>query len=93
MTREEAAYKLGDLALRLSNEVYDRYAEALAMAIKALEQPEQKKGKWTNCGNIYAGTAFIDAGYTVFRCSECNGSNFKRSKFCPNCGARMEEEE
>lgn len=40
MTREDAAYKLGDLALRLPNELYDRYVEPLAMAIKALHQPE-----------------------------------------------------
>lgn len=88
MTREEAAHKLGDLALRLPNEVYDRYAESLAMAIEALEQPEQKKGKWINCGIIYAGTA----GYTVFRCSECNGPNYRVARFCPNCGAKMGEE-
>lgn len=92
MTREEAAHKLGDLALRLPNEVYDRYAESLAMAIEALEQPEQKKGKWTNCGNIYAGTAFLTAGYTVFRCSKCGESHYRVARFCPNCGAKMGEE-
>lgn len=40
MTREDAAYKLGDLALRLTNDFYDSYVESLAMAIKALHQPE-----------------------------------------------------
>lgn len=40
MTREEAAYKLGDLALRLTNDFYDSYVEPLAMGIKALHQPE-----------------------------------------------------
>lgn len=40
MTREDAAYKLGDLALRLTNDLYDSYVEPLAMAIKALHQPE-----------------------------------------------------
>ena len=40
MTKEDAAYKLGDLALRLTNEYYDSYVEPLAMAIKALHQPE-----------------------------------------------------
>lgn len=85
MTREEAIKVLeecGDGGERL-----EEYLEAERLAIEALKQPEQKKGKWINCGIIYAGTA----GYTIFRCSECNEPNYRRSRFCPNCGAEMEE--
>lgn len=60
--------------------------DALELAVRALAEPERKQGKWINCGIIYAGTA----GYTVFRCSECNEPNDRAARFCPNCGAEME---
>ena len=61
---------------------------AFGMAIKALEQPERKKAKWTPEFN----GAFKGGAYW-FSCSECgrivpevrNGG----WNFCPNCGADM----
>lgn len=62
------------------------------MAIKALEQPERKKGKWIDMGDFE-------------QCSVCKGTHIKefesyygkvtwvKSKYCPNCGAKMEEGE
>lgn len=79
MTREEAAHKLGDLALRLPNEVYDSYVEPLAMAIKALQEPERKHSKWIN----------MDA------CSVCALCQHIRPvphfpPYCEMCGALMD---
>ena len=37
----------------------------------------------------------VAIGYDINRkvkCSECNRMNFEPSDFCPNCGARMDEE-
>ena len=56
-------------------------------AIKAVEQlpsaqPERKKGKW-----------ILDT--FQIRCSQCNklfSDNLFTSKYCPNCGARMDGE-
>lgn len=34
-----------------------------------------------------------DEGFSPCECSECKSVEFKKSKFCPNCGAKMESEE
>lgn len=55
---------------------------------KALaEQPEQKHGHWKQ----------VEAGFTDMMCSECGelalldlDRDFVLSKFCPNCGAKMD---
>ena len=70
----------------------DDYWEAGQMAIKALEQPERKKGKWIM---KYKGSAV-----TSYKCSECgrtvkDDTGYDVSKdypFC-YCGAKMEGEE
>ena len=50
-------------------------------------QPERKKGKWIQ---IIKGEHGYSAG--DFRCSVCEQPNpcHHLTKFCPNCGARME---
>ena len=59
-----------------------RLCEAHYMAIKALEQ-EPKTGHWID----------MDEGFSPCECSECKSVEFIKSKYCPNCGARMESEE
>lgn len=53
------------------------------------EEPEQKHGHWKQ----------VEAGFTDMMCSECGelalldlDRDFVLSKFCPNCGAKMDEE-
>ena len=53
------------------------------------EQPEQKHGHWKQ----------VEAGFTDMMCSECGelalldlDRDFVLSKYCPNCGARMDGE-
>ena len=79
MTKEEA---IDVLKKNYPDSCYELLREAVDMAIKALKQPEQKIGKWKmdKEGNWY--------------CSECGlhyDSWAKGLKYCPNCGAKMEE--
>ena len=49
---------------------------------------EQKTGHWINKSHQSGcGIYFID-----YRCSGCDDSNDRETKFCPNCGAKMIEE-
>ena len=89
MTREEAI-KVLNSSLELS--YFDITKEALTMAIEALEQPEQKKGEWILCENpIYS--SFRISGADPYLCTVCYMKNDRQTKYCPNCGAKMEEEE
>lgn len=88
MTTEEAIEILSDVG-DINRCAED--AEALEMAIEALEQ-EPKTGHWIlldECSN---------SGYY---CSECHkkvikegwSKTVKKVKYCPNCGAKMTESE
>lgn len=54
--------------------------------IKALPsiQPERKMGKWVSRENELKHRDWVS-------CSRCTGIFDYRWKFCPNCGAKMEE--
>lgn len=82
MTREEAIDLLEDIKFNSSD--YSRDVEALEMAIEALKQPEQKKGRgrWMNSG---IGTICSNCYYKL----ETTGLLSR----CPCCGADMEGEE
>lgn len=71
--------------------VEDCLYEAFNVAIKALEQERQSKtGKWI----VYYTVNFGDfAGTEKYECSECHHRvGVFNSKFCPDCGAKMEED-
>ena len=55
--------------------------KACDTAIKALEQ--QKTGKWID----------MSEGFSPYECSECRAVEFKKSNYCPTCGAKMIESE
>lgn len=58
--------------------------EAVDMAIKALQEPERKKGKWIS--------ELKDDGDSLLRCSICNypvSYFWGRTNFCPECGADL----
>lgn len=57
--------------------------EAYNFAIKALEQPERKTGKWICIDN---GDGFPD-----WLCSECGKSGRGDYSYCPWCNADMRE--
>lgn len=69
--------------------MYHSDTEVQGIAIDALEllerTPEQKHGHWIRSPGFRPD----------FQCSACNGTYFGNArmfKFCPDCGARMDEE-
>lgn len=80
MTREEASKILHALWRIYHHYLTEKEAEAVDTAIKALKQPEQKKGKWIDLGGIS-------------ECSICHERSCCAGNYCPDCGAKMEEEE
>ena len=62
--------------------------EALDMAIKALEEPERKKGKW----RVYGSEMTCSYCETTFYTNMCEYIDGNVPRFCPWCGADMREE-
>ena len=58
-------------------------------------QPEQKKGKWIECERVEYTQFHPDYSsfYSTFRCTSCLKANYRKEKYCPNCGAKMEGEQ
>ena len=97
MTREEAIKVLEmflhkQCSLERTRFAYDPDTvwDAVKMAFDALEQPEQKTGKWIRTGreNVYG-------GFEV-QCSECGSTvmiwDIEDELFCRHCGAKMGEQ-
>ena len=97
MTREEARLYL----IQHCNPCYPNgqteWDRAINMAIKALEEPERKKGRWIEMHGFCT-----PGGDPVWKCSECGkgihvcGVETYRTdisdgqwKACPGCGAEM----
>ena len=54
---------------------------------------EQKKGKWVKCESLYFSRFNSSQLYNPYRCTVCLKTNDEKTKYCPNCGAKMEEAE
>lgn len=85
MTREEAKR---EILFAKRQVMADSYIDkTYDMAIKALEQPEQKVGKWIEHKWAEEAGGFLISNY---ECSHCHSWERKKSYYCPNCGAKME---
>lgn len=71
---------------------YKMFERVLASMPSA--QPEQKKGKWIESTRRVGTKVHPDCPdfYSVFVCTHCLKENDRQTKYCPNCGAEMEEE-
>lgn len=101
MNKEEAITELSDVRSDYNcfNENEEPKYHALSMAIEALQEKEQKTGKWIDDnGNR------TQQYRNNFKCSECGHYQHtpvakrvdefeQENKFCHWCGARMEREE
>ena len=89
MTIEEAIKELKDLIAFEVSEYGDENCEetldALGMAIDSLNA--QKVGEWDIRKSKISGIIFLHCS----RCEWCN-THWVKYHYCPNCGARMEDE-
>lgn len=87
MTREEAKWRLAD-HFRVHNDGVPtpKLDEAVELMFKALQEPEQKYGRWEyyDIDNSYYCTACGEIWALDYGTPEENSMNF-----CPNCGADM----
>lgn len=88
MTREEAHEYLEDVQRLITQWRHlfpEKFIKANGQAILALEQPEQKKGKWVK----------LEDG--TWSCSLCHSwisyEQHYYARYCLYCGAEMEREE
>ena len=92
MTREEAIMAVKEVT-GMSLPWNDRHYEALQMAIKALEEPERKKGEWIikdNPGTGWYRVTCSECGEDVTSTAPCIGfyPNAKVTwDYCPDCGS------
>ena len=81
---------LGDEAKKLNEQLrnvpldfYDGYCWTVKQICKMNLQTE-KHGRWLRMP--HKGT-----GFYIYQCSACHDETIGRQKYCPNCGARMDE--
>ena len=56
-------------------------------------QPERKKGKWLTQAQYCDEHSLVPSGLgAYFWCSCCEEAVEKKSNYCPNCGANMQNE-
>lgn len=94
--REKIA--LTDFEIAMCNGNYKELCEMILdkiNSIPAADVREVKRGKWepvmykTSYGDFVQDR---DEWYgPLFKCRLCNWTMIGRSRFCPNCGAKMEE--
>ncbi len=61
-------------------EVVDAIRDIVSFICPNAEVQEVRHGEWTDKGSLSC------------RCSECGCKSNRESNFCPNCGAKMDEE-
>lgn len=74
----------------INAEIFDTsFHEALAVAIKVLEERQQGEWKHNNFDEHYCNKC----GHYALWSEEADGYYEVQSNFCPNCGAKMKGEE
>ena len=82
LTREER----DSLYIPSVEEIYRKLAEYEDLEEKG-ELMKVKHGKWLACGWVHGDADECQ----VWRCSECIIPTYNKSRYCPYCGAKMEE--
>ena len=82
MTRNEA---IAVLKANYPDAHYSELREAVDLAIKVLEEPARKKGKWEMKWQPFF-------HMEVPMCSACETFSAYKTEVCPHCGADMREE-
>ena len=82
MTRDEAIkYLIRPVSTStVPSKEIEKQFEAYEMAIEALRKESDVHAHWEDCTNGWM-------------CSNCQRDNSRDTKYCPNCGAKMDEKE
>ena len=80
--------KISEVSIR--EKYYDEVLEAFNVSLTVLAG--YKYGHWIKQNNPCF-SPFGDSNPYNFICPCCSGLSIIRSKYCPNCGAKMDEEE
>lgn len=102
MDRKEAIHWIKQICAYLTsgNPVWrnEPIIESCDLAIKALEQSEQKKGKWIEKSYTCADEGSVIDEWQSCKCSICGRYDtrpylyyFDEPRFCSWCGAKMDE--
>ena len=88
ISRQAAIDAIWKPIIKPNEMIFDALKQAQQNEIETLPsvEPERKPGKWI--------PVYDDNGRcSDFRCSACNGADEYGSKFCPNCGVKMEDQD
>jgi len=94
MTRAEAIEHLKTIAIYSFQDGYtDEARQAIDTAIKALEEPERKKGRWIVNNGLYQCSACKHIFSELWWVSACPIDRMNEIMcYCPKCGCRMGKE-
>ena len=81
MTNQEAI----DYLMDPTGKGLEAHEEAVAMAVSALRN-QPRPGHWIECG------AYANLFTSMYTCSVC-GRHGDGTPYCPNCGAKMGEDD
>lgn len=63
---------------------YSREVDKVIKSIPAADVAPVRRGRWSDAPDA-------DDIYIRYRCSACGEDGLARYRFCPNCGAKMDE--
>lgn len=90
ISREEAMKKFLE---RGSGYITELTMRDMINAIPKADVQPVKRGRWIDIYEYCKAHDLRPSGLeTCYWCSECDKAEKKTSDFCPNCGARMEQE-
>lgn len=70
------------------NESEKAAIRVLLRKVPTVEAEPVVRGRWEKVGRITLG--MLTEPEQFYKCSVCGGGEFNATKYCPNCGARME---
>jgi NADH pyrophosphatase NudC (nudix superfamily) len=73
----------------LRNYIITKLAEKIQAQAAEIKQLQPIHACWKESGTIWEG---VDE-YYVWRCSNCTIPNYRKTKYCPSCGAIMDKEQ
>lgn len=91
MTLDECIEWHSDEAEKLKDDTPEYAGQCKQIAdwlteLKERRESDVKRGKWLEIAG-YGGW-----GETIYQCSECKITEWVKSNFCPNCGAKVKED-